>query len=287
MTTKVTSWRERLIEDMRLHDYRPRTQEAYLLAVRLFMEWVKVPPAQVTDEQVRAYFLYLREVKKLSPSTINIAMHALRFFFEHTMQRKWPVFEVLRVKKPLKLPVVLSQVEVRTVLGAVRHPVRRLALTTIYALGLRLGEGRLLQTSDIDSQRLMVWVRDGKGAKDRGVPLPRPLLTQLRTYWKSVRPASPTKYLFVNEDGRGPLHDTTLQKTFTAARAETRIDKHVSIHTLRHSYGTHLLEAGVSLRAIQQVLGHKSLHTTARYMHVTKPGADRLQEILDRLMVNL
>jgi integrase/recombinase XerD len=284
---KVRSWRERFVEDMQLRDFRPRTQEAYLLAVRLFMEWVGCPPAQVTEEHVRAYFLYLREEKKLAPSTLNLAVHALRFFFVYTLHRDWQVFDLLRVNKPRLLPVVLSQAEVRKVLGAVRHPVRRMALTTIYALGLRLGEGRQLESSDVDGQRLMVWVRDGKGAKDRGVPLPRPLLTRLRQYWKSERPASPTKYLFVPQDGRAPLHDTTLQKTFTAARIEARIDKHASIHTLRHSYATHLLEAGVSLRTIQQVLGHKSLRTTELYMHVTQPGAERLQETLDQLMADL
>jgi site-specific recombinase XerD len=133
----------------------------------------------------------------------------------------------------------------------------------------------------------MVWVRDGKGAKDRGVPLPRPLLARLRQYWKTERPRSSTSFLFVPPDGTAPLHETTLQKTFTAARADTRIDKAASIHTLRHSYATHLLEAGVSLRTIQHVLGHKSMRTTEVYMHVTQPGAERLQETLDRLMVDL
>lgn len=284
---QITSWRERMSADMRLRDFRPRTQEGYLMAVRLFMEWVKRPPAKVTDEDVRAYFLYLREDKKLAPSTINIAVHALRFFFVHTMRRRWQVFGLLRVNKPRQLPVVLSQGEVRAVLSAVRHPVRRMALATIYALGLRLGEGLSLQTSDIDGERFMVWVRDGKGAKDRGVPLPRPLLARLRRYWKQERPASPTKYLFVPPHGRAPLHETTLQKTFVAARADARIDKHASIHTLRHSYATHLLEAGVSLRTIQHVLAHRSMRTTEVYMHVTQPGAERLQEILDRLMVDL
>jgi integrase/recombinase XerD len=283
----VKSWRERLSEDMRLRDFRPRTQEAYLLAVRQFMDWVGCVPGKVTDERVRAYFLYLREGKKLAPSTINIAVHALRFFFIHTMLRDWQIFDLLRVNMPRMLPVVLSQGEVRAVLHTVHHPVRRMALATIYALGLRLGEGRSLESSDVDGKRLMVWVRDGKGAKDRGIPLPRPLLARLRQYWKSERPASPTKYLFVAQDGRAPLHDTTLQKTFVAARADARIDKPASIHTLRHSYATHLVEAGVSLRTIQQVLGHKSLRTTELYMHVTQPGAERLQETLDRLMVDL
>ncbi|MFT3768444.1 MAG: tyrosine-type recombinase/integrase [Minicystis sp.] len=185
------------------------------------------------------------------------------------------------------LPVVLSQDEVRAVLRAVRHPVRRMALATIYALGLRLNEGLGLETGHIDGPRLTVWVRDGKGAKDRGVPLPRPLLARLRAYWKIERPRSATSYLFVPTDGKAPLHDSTLQKTFTAARADARITKDASIHTLRHSYATHLLEAGVSLRTIQHVLGHKSMRTTEVYMHVTPPGAEKLQETLDRLMVDL
>jgi site-specific recombinase XerD len=251
------------------------------------MQWVKREPNTLGDDDVRAYFLYLREGKKLAPSTINIAVHALRFFFIHTMHRDWKVFDLLRVNKPRILPVVLSQSEVRAVLQAVQHPVRRVALTTIYALGLRLNEGLGLEAGHIDSQRHIVWVRDGKGAKDRGVPLPRPLLDRLRRYWKTERPASPTKYLFVPQDGLAPLHDTTLQKTFVAARADARLNKDATIHTLRHSYATHLLEAGVSLRTIQQVLGHKSLRTTELYMHVTQPGAERLQEVLDRLMVNL
>jgi integrase/recombinase XerD len=183
--------------------------------------------------------------------------------------------------------VVLSQREVRSVLGVVREPVRRMALATIYALGLRLNEGLSLETGHVDSERLTVWVRNGKGAKDRGVPLPRPLLGRLRRYWKTERPASDTPYLFVVAGGTAPLHETTLQKTFTAARADAGLTKQASIHTLRHSYATHLLEAGISLRTIQHVLGHRSLRTTEIYMHVTHPGLERLQETIDRIMVNL
>jgi len=168
-----------------------------------------------------------------------------------------------------------------------RHPVRSMALTTIYALGLRLGEGLSLETQHIDGERLLVWIRDGKGARDRSAPLPRPLLARLRQYWKAERPASTTKYLFVPADGLAPLHETTLQKTFTAARRDAGIEKHATIHTLRHSYATHLLESGVSLRTIQQLLGHKSLRTTELYMHVTQPGAERVQEIIDWLMADL
>ena len=283
----LENWRARMGEDMRLRDFRARTQEGYSLCVRQFLDRVQRQPETLTDEDVRGYFIYLREEKKLAPSSINIAVHALRFFFVHTLQRDWPVFDLLRVHKPRMLPVVLSTGEVRAMLSAVRHPVRRVALSTIYALGLRLGEGLRLQSGHIDGERLLVWVRDGKGARDRGVPLPRPLLARLRHYWKHERAVSPTNYLFVPQNGLAPLHETTLQKTFIAARKDAGIDKHASVHTLRHSYATHLLESGVSLRTIQQVLGHKSLRTTELYMHVTQPGTEHLQEILDRLMADL
>lgn len=244
-------------EDMRLRDFRQRTQEGYLLATRQFMDRTQKEPAEITDDDVRRYFLYLREEKLLAPSSINVAVHALRFFFIQTLHRDWAVFDLLRVNKPRQLPVVLSTAEVRTVLGAVRHPVRRVALATIYALGLRLGEGLRLETGEIDGERLIVWVRNGKGARDRGVPLPRPLLARLRRYWKMERPASATTYLFVASDCGAAIHETTLQKTFAAARADVGLNKHATIHTLRHSYATHLLEAGVSLRTIQQVLGQR------------------------------
>lgn len=281
------NWQARMTDDMRLRDFRPRTHEAYFLAVRQFMDWVAIEPNDVTEEHVRKYFLHLRDDKKLAPSTINIAVHALRFFFLYTMQRDSAVFDLLRVHRPRVLPVVLSTGEVRAILKVVRHPVRRMALATIYALGLRLNEGLGLQSGHIDSARLMVWVRDGKGAKDRGVPLPRPLLGRLRAFWKTERPASATPYLFIAARSDTPLHETTLQKTFTAALADSGVNKDASIHTLRHSYATHLLEAGISLRTIQQVLGHKSLRTTEVYMHVTQPGTERLQETLDRIMTDL
>jgi len=151
----LENWRARMSEDMRLRDFRPRTQEGYALAVRQFLDRMAREPSSLTDDDVRAYFLYLREEKKLAPSSINIAVHALRFFFIHTLHRDWPVFDLLRVNKPRMLPVVLSTSEVRAMLSAVRHPVRRMALATIYALGLRLGEGLRLETGHIDAERLL------------------------------------------------------------------------------------------------------------------------------------
>jgi site-specific recombinase XerD len=283
----LENWRQRMSADMRLRDYRPRTCSGYELATRLFLDWAKTEPAQLGEEHVRAYFLYLREVKRQAPSSINVSICALRFFCTHTLGHDWPVFELLRVNRHRMLPTVLSTTEVRALLLCIRHPVRRMALGTIYALGLRLGEGLRLETTHVDSDRLMVWVRDGKGGKDRGVPLPRPLLARLRRYWKQERPPSSTRFFFVPPSGEAPLHETTLQKTFSAAHAELGLTKHASIHTLRHSYATHLLEAGISLRTIQAILGHKSLRTTEIYMHVTQPGIERVQEVLDRLMADL
>jgi site-specific recombinase XerD len=281
------TWRERLSEDMRLSDFRPRTQEHYLWAATQFVKWLGHDPDTATDDEVRNYFLYLRDDRQLAPSTIHVILYGLQYLFRSTLQRELPAFKVLRVHKPRLLPVVLSQPEVRALLAVVRDPVRRMLLSAIYALGLRLGEGLALETGHIDGGRLMVWVRDGKGAKDRGVPLPRPLLGRLRRYWKTERPASSSSYLFVGPGGQAPLHDTTVQKTFQAARVEAGLTKEATIHTLRHSYATHLLEAGISLRTIQQVLGHRSLRTTELYMHVTQPGTERLQETLDRMMVDL
>jgi site-specific recombinase XerD len=219
--------------DMRLRDLRPRTVEGYLLAIRLFIERVDKEPESLTEEDVRAYVLHLRDEKHQAPSSINIAICALRFFFNFTLQRDFEVFNLLRVHRTRALPVVLSQGEVRTLLSAIRHPVRRMTLTTIYALGLRIGEGMRLDRSHIDSARQMVWVRDGKGGKDRRVPLPTPLLGRLRRYWKEERPASASPLLFVFAEGNS-IHETTIQKTFNAAQQEVGLPRHATVHTLRH-----------------------------------------------------
>jgi site-specific recombinase XerD len=161
-----------------------------------------------------------------------------------------------------------------------------MALTTIYALGLRLGEGLHLAAHHIVSDRQIVMVKSGKGAKDRAAPLPQPLLVRLRHYWKNDRPASTAPLLFVNTEGT-VIHETTLQKTFTAACKDAKLSRHATIHTLRHSYATHLIEAGISLRTVQDILGHAHLRTTEVYMHVTMPGRERVHEVVNRSMLGL
>lgn len=282
----LANWEQRMEGDMKLNDMRPRTVEGYLLAVRLFLRRTKLAPGDVGEEDVRQYILHLKDERKQAPSSVNIAVCALRFFCTETLGREFDVFGLTRIKRSKTLPNVLSREEVRRVLAVVKHPVRRMALTTIYALGLRLGEGLRLETGHLASDRQVVMVKSGKGAKDRTVPLPQPLLARLRQYWKKERPASETKLLFVGDEGK-LIHETTLQKTFTVASKEAGLPRHATIHTLRHSYATHLIEAGVSLRAVQDILGHTNLKTTEVYMHLTMPGRERVQEVVDQLMQGL
>ena len=232
------AWLTRMRQDMTLRDFRPRTQEAYELAARLLVRHFGRAPGELTEDDLRAYFLHLREVRKVAPSTLNIAVYGIRFLFLHTLDRPWALFNLLHVNKPRTLPVVLSIGEVRALLAAIRHPVRRMALATIYALGLRLGEALSLEVGHIDGARLKVWIRDGKGAVDRGIALPRPLLARLRRYWKEERPKVDSPRLFVPDTGSGPIHETTLQKTFKAARKEIKLLKDASIPLRNGSKGS-------------------------------------------------
>jgi len=235
------NWRSRMSEDLRLRDYSDKMQSSYLLAVRQLLQWLDREPATWTEDDIRRYFLYLREEKGAAPSSINVALHGIRFFVRHTLGEDWPVLELIGVKRPRRLPVVLSRPEVRTVLSVVRDPMRRTMLTTIYGLGLRLGEALRLRTEHIDADRLMVWVRSGKGVRDRGVLLPRPLLGRLRQYWKQDRSPASSSHLFISAKTGGPPHPTTVQKTFIAARKEAGLVKHASIHTLRHNADSRIM----------------------------------------------
>ena len=218
------NWRERMENDMRLRDLRPRTIEGYLLAIRLFIERVDKEPEKLKEEDVRGYVLHLRDDRHQAPSSINIAICALRFFFNFTLQRDFEVFNLLRVHRTRSLPVVLSRGEVCALLSVIRHPVRRMLLTTIYALGLRIGEGLHLERSPIDGARGIVWIRDGKGGKARRVPLPKPILLRLRRYWKDERPESTIPLLFVSAEGK-PIHETTIQKTPRKKRPKFPVER--------------------------------------------------------------
>ncbi len=280
----MTSLRRRMLEDLQLRGLAPTTQQCYLDAVRQLAHHYRRPPDQLSDEELRQYFLFLRNEKQVAESTFRIHLYGIRFLYERTLQRPWPVFDLVRPRHPQTLPVVLSRREVRSLLALVANPTARMCLQLIYACGLRLREGTQLQVSDIDAQRMLVRVRQGKGGKDRFVPLAPRVLELLRAYWQRQRPRP---WLFPARDQRMPLPATTLQKTFTRVVRQSGLAKEASIHTLRHSYATHLLERGVSLRVIQELLGHQSPRTTARYTHLTPPTLDVVHATITALMADL
>jgi len=285
----MTELQQRLIEDLQLKGMSERTQEAYARAVRQLAEYCHKPPDQITEEELRHYFLYMKNVKHYSRAASTIALCGIKFFYEQTLQRPWPTLTFVRPPREKKLPTVLSLEEVRCVLNTVRLPRYRVCLATIYSCGLRLQEGTHLQVPDIDSSRMLVHVRRGKGAQDRYVPLPDKTLELLRQYWKTHR--NPV-WIFP-APGRGgvgmstatePMPRSSVQMAFHAALKQSGISKHASVHTLRHSYATHLLEAGNHLRFIQEVLGHRSPETTALYTHLTAPAQAAARESINALM---
>jgi len=258
----MSELRKRMIHDMQLRGFAEKTQEAYVGAVKGLAKFYRRSPDQLSEEEVRNFFLHLVNERQASRSTVTIYLCGIKFFYERTLGRKWLTFGLVRPRKRAKLPVILALEQVRHILSLVKNPVARMALRTICSCGLRLSEGIHLQVADIDSKRMVVWVRDGKGGKDRDVPLPEKTLEHLRAYWAVFRPRP---WLFPAKSGAAPLSDTSLQKTFKAALRQSGIEKKASIHTLRHSCATGLLEKGVDLRVIQEILGHKSPQTTTVY----------------------
>jgi site-specific recombinase XerD len=274
----MTPLRERLLEDLRLRGLSPKTQEAYVGAVRQLAAHYHQPPDQISEDDLRQYFLYLTDVKRVAPSTLTIALSGIKFFYQHTLRRDWPTLDLVRAPREKKLPVVLSVSEVEHVLRCVHQPRYRMCLSTIYACGLRLQEGVHLQVGDLDGERRLIHVRHGKGNQDRYVPLPPRLLEELRGYWRSHRHPH---WLFpsahqTEQRREAPMCESGVQRAFQAALRESGITKPATVHTLRHSYATHLLEAGVNLRVIQVYLGHASPTTTALYTHLTRPSEDRV-----------
>ena len=257
----MTELRKRMIECLQLRGLSERTQEAYVRAVRQLAEHYHKSPDLLSEEELRQYFLYIKNVKHYSRNTSTIAICGIKFFYEQTLQRNWATFGLLRAPREKKLPVILSQEEVRQILSRLRLPRYKVCLTTIYSCGLRLKEGSNLRLADIDSARMMIHVRHGKGAKDRYVPLPQRTLELLRQYWATHR----NPLLLFPSPGHGevplatataPLHKSSVQDAFSAALKASGNNKRASVHTLRHSWATHLLEAGVNLRLIQLWLGH-------------------------------
>jgi site-specific recombinase XerD len=260
-----------MLEELPLRGLAPRTQHCYVEAVKHLTPYDRRAPDQSSEDELRQYFLFLIHEKRVAERTFRIHLDGIRFFYERTLNRPWPVFDLVRPRHPQKLPVVLSRREVRSLLARVANPTARMCLQLIDACGLRLREGTQRRVSDIDAPRMLVRVRQGKGGKDRFVPLAPPVLELLRAYWQRQRPRP---WLFPARHQQTPLPATTLQKTFKLVVRQRGMPKDASIPTLRHSYATHLLERGVARRVIQELLGHQSPRTTARYTHLTPPTLD-------------
>lgn len=289
----MTPLRRRMLEDMQLRAFSPRTQQAYLAAVHRLAQHFHKSPDLITDEELRQYFLHLTQDRHDARATITIALCGIKFFFERTLGKTFTALSLMRPPQTHRLPVVLSRDEVCRILSLVRLPVYRVCLITIYACGLRLLEGARLQVSQVDGARRLVHVT-GKGQYDRYVPLPPTTLTLLRDHWCTHRspqwifPAHArqgTVYRAV--PGAGPISRSSLQSAFHRAVLRSGVPKRAHVHTLRHSYATHLLEAGVGLRVIQAYLGHTSPKTTALYTHltpeVTRTAVDPIQHLMDGL----
>lgn len=289
----MTPLRQRMLEDMQLRGLSARTQEAYARAVWQLAQHYHRSPDQLSDEDLRQYFLYLANEKKIARPTATIALCGIKFFYEQTLKQPWPTLRFVRPPREWKLPVVLSRKEVRQILAVVRIPVYQTCLKTIYACGLRLLEGTHLQVADVDSARMALHIH-GKGKQDRYVPLPQATLRLLRAHWRTHRSPlwlfpAPTRHGLAHSlahDG-GPVTRSSLQSAFRRAVQRTGIAKHAHVHTLRHSYATHLLEAGINLRLIQENLGHRSPRTTALYTHLTREVRATLTDPLNQLMEDL
>jgi len=280
----MTELRQRMIEDMRLHGLAEATQRTYLDAIANLARHFKRSPDQITDEELRQFFVHLSQTQRRAKSTIRVHLFAIKFLYHYTLRRPSHTLDLLRLKRDRKLPVVLAHAEVIKVLAAIRRPAARMSATLMYSCGLRVSEAVHLRLEDIDSRRMVLAVRNGKGRQDRYVPLPQRSLELLRDYWRQHRPAY---WLFPDRTGSRPIRREAVLKAIGAATADAKLNKPISCHTLRHSYATHLLEGQADLRSIQTLLGHRSIRTTILYVHLTANTINRIQVIVNNLMADL
>jgi integrase/recombinase XerD len=276
----MTPLRRRMIEDLTLRNRAPRTVEVYTQRIAEFARYFHAPPEDLGPEHVRSYLLHLVQERQVSWGFYNQARHALLFLYRVTLGKDWVVAEVPCPKLPRRLPVVLSTDEMARFLDALDNPKHRAILMTAYSAGLRLSEVAGLRLEDIDSARMVIHIRQSKGHKDRDVMLSPRLLDILRQYWKGQRPEP---FLFPGRTPGQPISPRTVQLVCRRALVASGLSKRVNMHALRHSFATHLLEAGTDLRTIQVLLGHRSLGTTARYLHVATAALGSTRSPFDDL----
>ena len=282
----------RSMRALQLAGMSERTQQCYTRSVRMLVDFYNKTPDQITEVQLQDYFLHRKNKDKWSPATMRICYSGIKFFFVNVLKRDWHTLTLIHAKREQRLPTVLSLEEVRSILNVVHTPQNKAYLSTVYSCGLRLHEALHLQVSDIDKDRMRIHVHRGKGAKDRYVPLPESTLHILRSYWKLHR--NPT-WIFprlgrghnLGPTAKDPMSRSTVQGALSRILKQLKVRKRVSVHTLRHSYATHLLEAGVNIRRIQQYLGHSSLNTTMVYLHLTTQGHKHAYDIINSMMIPL
>lgn len=276
----MTELRRRMIDGMTVRGFSPETHKSYIAAVRGLAKHYRRAPDQLSAEEVQAYLVHMITERKLSWSTCSIAASAFRFLYHVTLGRDAVAFEVPRAKQPQRLPEILSREEVARLIEAPPHAKHRLLLATVYAAGLRVSEVVRLEVSHLDRGRMTLRVEQGKGRKDRVVPLSRRLLERMEAYWR-VEPPRP--WLFANRKGHGPLDVTVAQKVFMHAKLRAGITKRGGIHSLRHAFATHLIESGADVPTVQRLLGHRSVSTTMRYFHLSQGRLATIRSPLDLL----
>lgn len=263
----MTPLRRRFIEDMQLHGLAQSTQTQYLQHITHYAKFYNTSPDLLDQDALRQYQLYLLNERKLAPETVNCFVSAAQFLYRVTLEMPWSRDCFPRVRRPQKLPIVLSRYEVEQFFEHIPHLMHRAALMTCYGAGLRISEAVRLKISDIDSQRMLIRVEQGKGKKDRYVMLSTRLLQILRAYWRAFRPRGP--YLFPSWRPGFPIKSASLALVCRETSHRLGLHKRITAHTLRHSFATHLLENGTDIRVIQVLLGHSQIDTTARYTRVS------------------
>jgi integrase/recombinase XerD len=270
--------REQMKDDLELKGLSPHTQENYLRQVNHFTRHFGRSPRQLGEKEIKEYLLYLIREKKLSTATVNQCYHALKFLYKTTLNREWVIARVPRLKSIKQLPVVLDKEEVESLFSVTKNIKHRAILMLIYSSGLRLMEAAHLKVIDVDSKRMLLRIKQGKGRKDRYTILSKVALKVLREYWNQYRPK---EWLFAGRFPDKPLTGRSIQKVLIKAKKLAGIKKPATVHTLRHSFATHLLEAGTNLYHIQLLLGHRSINTTTIYLHVSRKELVRIVSPLD------
>ncbi|MCK4765968.1 MAG: tyrosine-type recombinase/integrase [Candidatus Aminicenantes bacterium] len=279
----MTKLRHRMIEDMHLHGLSENTQDSYLMSVTILAKHYWRSPDKITEHEIRQFFLYLMDEKKSSRATIATYYYGIKFFYEKTLGRKWRIFDIVKPRKKYQLPVILNIKEIKAMIDEIKSPIFRMCFILLYCCGLRLSEGVHLTIGDVDMERKQIRVR-GKGNKIRYVPIPDQPHKFLEQY---IREHNPEHWLFLSSRTEKPIHTRSVQRLVKQVLKKAGINKQAYPHSLRHSYATHLLESGVSIKLIQLLLGHKSIQTTNRYTQITQISLTALGNALNKIMIQL